>query len=221
MIKAVLFDLDGVIVSTDEYHYQAWKMIADKCGIYFDRQINNRLRGVSRMASLDIVLEKSDRSYSEEEKVQLATEKNDRYRELLNSLTPEHKEEGFDELLTYIKEKGIRTAVASSSKNTRTILEKIGLINSFDEIVDGNMISRSKPDPEVFLKAADLLGEDPRNCLVVEDAIAGVQAGKAAGMITVGIKDAAASEYSDHPVTSLTEIIQVIETLNRERNQNE
>ena len=214
MIKAVIFDLDGVIVSTDEYHYRAWKLMADKEGIYFDKQINNRLRGVSRMASLEIILERAEKAYSDEEKLAMATEKNEKYRELLNELKPEDRDPDFDELHAYLKENGILTAVGSSSKNTMMILEKIGLDKHFDAVADGTMITHSKPDPEVFLKAAELLDIDPACCVVVEDAVAGVEAGKKAGMTTIGIKDAYGSEYADHSASSLKEIINIIEELN-------
>ena len=217
MIKAVIFDLDGVIVSTDECHYEAWKMIADKCGIYFDKEINNRLRGVSRMKSLEIILERADREYSEEEKLELTDLKNSEYRDLLNKLTPDDIEDGFRELYDHLKKEGILMGVGSSSKNTRFILEKIGLLNAFDGIVDGTMIADSKPHPEVFAKAGELLGVKPEECLVVEDAVAGVESGKAAGMHTVGIKDASMSEYSDYPIKSLPEIIGIVKKLN-ERN---
>lgn len=217
MIKAVLFDLDGVIVSTDEYHYRAWKAIADECGIYFDRTINNRLRGVSRRASLEIILENADRVYSEAEKDVLTDRKNDLYRKLLDSLKPEDRDPGFDALYACLKREGIRCAVASSSRNTVAILSKLGLPDCFDAIADGNMITRSKPDPEVFLKAAALLGEEPAHCLVVEDAVAGVKAGKAAGMTTAGIHDAAASPFSDFPLSALKDVIQVIHSVNQER----
>lgn len=213
MIKAVIFDLDGVIVSTDEYHYQAWKTIADECGIPFDREINNRLRGVSRRASLEIILEKADRPYSEEEILALTERKNNLYKTLLNNLTPEDRDPDFDAVDAYLRSHGIRTAIGSSSRNTRTILEKIGLLDRFDAIADGNVITRSKPDPEVFLKAAEFLGEAPEHCLVVEDAVSGVQAGKAAGMTTAGINDASGSPFCDHPLRTLRNVIDVIETI--------
>ena len=217
MIKAVVFDLDGVIVSTDEYHYKAWKAIADECGIYFDRTINNRLRGVSRRASLEVILEKADRVYSEAEKDALTDRKNEIYKKLLEGLTPEERDPGFDALYAFLKKEGIRTAIGSGSRNTMNILTKIGLADCFDAVADGTMITKSKPDPEVFLKAAELLGEAPEHCLVVEDAAAGVQAGKAAGMMTAGIQDAASSSYSDFPLNTLQDVIQVIQSVNRER----
>ena len=218
MIKAVIFDLDGVIVSTDEFHYRAWKAIADECGIYFDRIINNRLRGVSRRASLEIILERADRPYSDEEIFELTERKNNLYKESLNDLTPEDRDPEIDTVGAYLKSHGIRTAIGSSSRNTRTILEKIGLLDRFDAIADGNVITHSKPDPEVFLKAAQFLGESPENCLVIEDAVAGVQAGKAAGMLTAGIHDAADSAFSDYSLHTLKDIITVIESINKKGN---
>ena len=195
MIKAVLFDLDGVIVSTDGCHYRAWKRMADEEGIYFDEKINDRLRGVSRMASLEIVLERASRSYTEEEKVALAARKNDYYRDLIRELTPSDILPGAMENLNELKENGILVAVGSSSKNTPLILRRIGLDAFFDAVSDGNNISRSKPDPEVFLKAAQMLGTDPADCLVVEDADAGIEAGRRGGMKTLSVKGAKGADY--------------------------
>ena len=195
MIKAVLFDLDGVIVSTDRCHYRAWKRMADEEGIYFDEKINDRLRGVSRMASLEIVLERASRSYTEEEKVALAARKNDYYRDLIRELTPSDILPGAMENLNELKENGILVAVGSSSKNTPLILRRIGLDAFFDAVSDGNNISRSKPDPEVFLKAAQMLGTDPADCLVVEDADAGIEAGRRGGMKTLSVKGAVGADY--------------------------
>lgn len=195
MIKAVLFDLDGVIVSTDGCHYRAWKRMADEEGIYFDEKINDRLRGVSRMASLEIVLERASRSYTEEEKVALAARKNDYYRDLIRELTPSDILPGAMENLNELKENGILVAVGSSSKNTPLILRRIGLDAFFDAVSDGNNISRSKPDPEVFLKAAQMLGTDPADCLVVEDADAGIEAGRRGGMKTLSVKGAVGADY--------------------------
>ncbi|MBR4335894.1 MAG: beta-phosphoglucomutase [Clostridia bacterium] len=195
MIKAVLFDLDGVIVSTDGCHYRAWKRMADEEGIYFDEKINDRLRGVSRMASLEIVLERASRSYTEEEKVALAARKNDYYRDLIRELTPSDILPGAMENLYELKENGILVAVGSSSKNTPLILRRIGLDAFFDAVSDGNNISRSKPDPEVFLKAAEMLGTDPADCLVVEDADAGIEAGRRGGMKTLSVKGAKGADY--------------------------
>ncbi len=195
MIKAVLFDLDGVIVSTDRCHYRAWKRMADEEGIFFDEKINDRLRGVSRMASLEIVLERSPRAYTEEEKAALAARKNDYYKDLIRELTPADILPGAMENLNELKENGILVAVGSSSKNTPLILRQIGLDAFFDAVSDGNNISHSKPDPEVFLKAAEMLGVEPADCLVVEDADAGIEAGRRGGMKTLSVKGAVGADY--------------------------
>ena len=195
MIKAVIFDLDGVIVSTDDCHYRAWKKMADEEGIYFDREINNRLRGVSRMTSLDIVLERADKEYSESEKLALAERKNNYYKELICELTPNDILPGAMETLEKLKENGIKIAIGSSSKNTPIILKQIGLDNFFDAVSDGNIITHSKPDPEVFLKAAEMLKIAPEDCMIVEDADAGIEAGKRAGMKTLSVQGAKGADF--------------------------
>ncbi|PGV53810.1 beta-phosphoglucomutase [Bacillus sp. AFS037270] len=205
-ISAVIFDLDGVIVSTDEYHYEAWKQISDQEQIYFDREINERLRGVSRMESLDIILSHSDKTYSETEKHLLAQRKNDIYCELLNNLSPNDILPGVINLLLGLKARDIRIAIGSSSKNTPFILSQIGLTTNFDAIADGNSIKNSKPDPEVFLLAAKMLGVEPEECAVIEDAQAGIDAAKAAGMKAVGIGSAAKCLNADLKLTDLTNI---------------
>lgn len=194
-IKAVIFDLDGVIVTTDDCHYEAWKRMADEEGIYFDRQINERLRGVSRMASLDIVLERAEKVYSEDEKNEMAQRKNNYYVELIKQLTPEAILPGVVNNLKNLKEAGIKIAIGSSSKNTPIILKQIGLNTTFDAVSDGNNITKSKPDPEVFLKAADMLGMAYKDCMIVEDADAGIEAGKAAGMVTLAVNNAQGGDY--------------------------
>ena len=193
-IKAVIFDLDGVIVSTDEYHYLAWKMIADQQSILFNREINENLRGVSRMESLEIILRNSSKQYSAFEKEGLAFAKNERYKELLNQVNPGDILVGVMSLLKALKERNIKTAIGSSSRNAVLILEKIGLKNAFDAIADGNDIKKSKPDPEVFLLAAQKLGVLPAECIVVEDAYAGIDAAIAAGMVNIGVGFAASYE---------------------------
>ena len=195
-IEAVIFDLDGVIVSTDECHYRAWKKTADEEGIYFDRKINDRLRGVSRMDSLEIVLERAERLYTDEEKVELAERKNNYYKEYINKLTKDDILSGVNENLAELKAKGIKVAIGSLSKNTPDILKYIGLDNYFDAVSDGNNITKSKPDPEVFLKAADMLGVPYEKCLVVEDADSGIEAGKRAGMYTLAVNNAKGADYS-------------------------
>lgn len=190
-MKAFIFDLDGVIVSTDELHYEAWKQTADSEGIFFNREINERLRGVSRMESLDIILERANREYSQEEKAQLAESKNRIYRELLKKLTPSDRLDGVTETLEELRARGYKLAIGSSSKNAPIILEKIGYKDYFDAISDGNNISKSKPDPEVFLCAADMLGLKPEECFVVEDAEAGIRAAVLGGFVPLGIGGAA------------------------------
>lgn len=195
-IEAVIFDLDGVIVSTDECHYRAWKKTADEEGIYFDRKINDRLRGVSRIDSLEIVLERAERLYTDEEKVELAERKNNYYKEYIKKLTKDDILNGVNENLAELKANGIKVAIGSSSKNTPDILKYIGLDNYFDAVSDGNNITKSKPDPEVFLKAADMLGVPYEKCLVVEDADSGIEAGKRAGMYTLAVNNAKGADYS-------------------------
>ncbi len=190
-IRAVIFDLDGVIVSTDEYHYQAWLRLAYEEGLPFDRETNELLRGVSRMESLDIILRTSNTVWSDDEKKQLAERKNGYYRELLAELSPTHILPGVLSLLEGLKSQGIQTAIGSSSKNAKTILTKIHLLDQFAVITDGTDIKNSKPDPEVFLLAAKRLGLKPAECLVVEDAEAGIDAAIAAGMKTIGVGSAA------------------------------
>ena len=210
MIKAVIFDLDGVICFTDEYHYQAWKKLSDRLGIYFDREINNRLRGVSRMASLDIILERAEREYSEEEKLAFATEKNETYRALLANMSPADLSDEVRGTLCELKRRGYPMSIGSSSKNTKFILERIGLSGFFDAVSDGTNITRSKPDPEVFLKAAEFLGVEPENCLVVEDAVAGIQAAKAGGMYAAGIGEAMRYSETDYPINTFSELLDIL-----------
>lgn len=188
--QGIIFDLDGVICSTDEYHYQAWKALANRLGIPFDRQINNRLRGVSRMESLEIILEKSETAYTAEEKSALAEEKNVTYRALLHGMSPADLSDEVKATLLTLRQKGLKLAIGSSSRNTPFILERIGLADFFDAVADGNCITHSKPHPEVFLTAADMLGLSPADCLVVEDAHAGVEAAAAGGFDCAAMGDA-------------------------------
>lgn len=208
--SAAIFDLDGVICFTDKYHYQAWKAMADEEGIYFDEKINNRLRGVSRMESLEIILEMADKKYSESEKLEMATRKNEKYKELLNQMSPADLPEDVAFALKKLKEGGIKLAIGSSSKNAKTILTQIGIINEFDKISDGNNITNSKPDPEVFLKAAEMLGLNPKECLVVEDAKAGIEAAAAGGFDSAGIGEAALDELTTHPIQKISDLLEIM-----------
>lgn len=186
-IKAVIFDLDGVLVSTDKLHFIAWNKIANEEGIYFDKYINEKLRGVSRLESLNIILKNSNKEFNETEKMNLMTKKNNYYIELLSNLTYKDILPGALKIIKDLKENNIKIAVGSSSKNANIILEKIKLKDKFDAIVDGNEIKYSKPNPEVFLLAAQKLNINPINCLVIEDADAGIQAAISANMKTIGI----------------------------------
>ena len=202
----VIFDLDGVIVSTDNCHYLAWKRMADEEGIEFNRKVNERLRGVSRMESLAIILERAEKEYSDEEKQALAARKNGYYVELIGSLTENDILPGALDTLKLLKKKGVKTAIGSSSRNTPIILRQIGLSDAFDAVADGNAIRNSKPDPEVFLLAAKLLNLSPANCLVVEDADAGVQAALDGGMRVLGVGSAAANPQATFTAENLAKV---------------
>jgi beta-phosphoglucomutase len=208
-MKALVFDLDGVLVFTDKFHYEAWKKTADKLGVYFDETINNRLRGVSRAGSLEIILERYNSELSPAEKEALMEEKNNAYRQLLDAMTPIDVSDEVRSTLGNLRQRGFKLAIGSSSKNARFILEKVELSGAFDAVSDGNNITRSKPDPEVFLKAASLLGEAPYDCAVIEDAVAGIDAAKAAGMTAIGIGDAAGYAKADYNIHSLKELLEI------------
>lgn len=208
--QGVIFDLDGVICHTDQYHFKAWKMLADRLGIYFDEKINHRLRGVSRMESLEIILEHYDGECTQQEKLAYAQEKNGSYQKLLQQMTPDDLCPGVMETLETLRGLGIRLAIGSSSKNAQMILEKLGLDGFFDTVTDGNHITRSKPDGEVFAKAAAGLGLAPESCLVVEDAKAGLLAAKDAGMDSAGIADAAASPLATYRLEQIGDLLRIV-----------
>ncbi len=205
---AVIFDLDGVLVFTDKYHFLAWREIAKELSIDFTEEDNNRLRGVSRRESLDIILEKYEGPSLSEEKIQdILERKNNLYREYLKEMSPSDVTKEVRDTLKTLRERGVRLAVGSSSKNTSFILEKTDLTDCFDAVADGTMITRSKPDPEVFLKAAEFLGMDPKDCLVIEDADAGIEAAKAAGMHQAAIGAARDSHNSEFEIESISDIL--------------
>jgi beta-phosphoglucomutase len=189
-IKAVLFDLDGVLVDTARFHYVAWKELADREGIYFDEQINERLKGVSRSESLAILLEQAGREYSAEEQLAMMTSKNKRYLEWVETLTPGDCLPGVPALLAGLREAKLKTAICSASKSAVLIARKLRIEDCFDVILGGADVTRSKPDPEVFLLAAKRLGIEPGFCLVIEDAYAGIEAAKRAGMRSFGVGEA-------------------------------
>lgn len=209
--KAIIFDLDGVICFTDKFHYQAWKMLADRLGIYFDEKINNRLRGVSRMASLEIILERASKKYTQEEKEAFAAEKNVTYRELLKNMSTADLSDEVKNTLVELRGRGYKLAIGSSSKNTKFILGQIGLDGFFDAIADGTDITHSKPDPEVFLTAASKLGAVPEDCAVVEDAKSGIQAAKAAGMTALALfGDAKGCGLEDYDLASFSDLLNIL-----------
>ena len=186
-IKACLFDLDGVIVDTAKYHFIAWRELAEELGFEFTEEDNERLKGVSRMASLDILLEVGGITFPEEMKEQLAKEKNERYVSYIIKMTPDEILPGVIDFLKEIRNAGIKTAIGSASKNTPIILERLELTSYFDAVIDGNKVSKAKPDPEVFLKGAEALGVLPSECVVFEDAAAGIEAAINGGMKCIGI----------------------------------
>jgi beta-phosphoglucomutase len=208
--QAIIFDLDGVICHTDNYHYLAWKQIADELQIPFNRKINDRMRGIDRMASLNVLLEGSNRTFSDEQKKQFADRKNGIYRDLLKNLSQEGLDADVKKTLDRVREAGLKLAIGSSSKNTNLILGLLGLSTFFDAVVDGNHITHSKPDPEVFLKAAEQLSVKPKSCLVVEDAKSGLLAAKAAGMDSAGIGEAGTLGMADYALENITDLLKII-----------
>ncbi|MCR2822223.1 beta-phosphoglucomutase [Lederbergia panacisoli] len=187
--KCAIFDLDGVLVDTARYHYLAWKELAEKLGFEFTIEHNEMLKGVSRMTSLDILLEVGNLkdAFTEEEKVKMATEKNNRYVEYISNIDESEILDGALSLLQELKQKGIKVALGSASKNAQIILKNVGIEEYFDVIVDGNSVSKAKPDPEVFTLGAETLGISYDECVVFEDSQAGLEAAKIAGMLAIGV----------------------------------
>lgn len=204
MIKAVIFDLDGVLVTTDSMHYEAWKKLGEEIGITnFTKEDNIRQRGISRMASLEILLEKTDKKYTDAEKEELAERKNAYYKEMLETLSEKDVLSGAKEFLVYLKEQGIKTAVGSASKNAPVILEKTGLLPFLDAVACGLDVTKSKPDPQVFLVAANKLDTAPKECMVFEDADAGIEAAKRGGMYAFAVGAARYNKNADMSAESL------------------
>ena len=208
--KGVIFDLDGVICSTDQYHYQAWKKLADKIGVYFDKSINERLRGVSREDSLDILLENAKNKYSQDEKKEFLEIKNEYYKTFLKMMTTNQLDQEVKRTLDMLKDKNIKLAIGSSSKNACFILLKLGLDTYFDAISDGTNIVNSKPNPEVFIKAANMLALEPKDCLVVEDAMAGVEAALAGRFDCAGIHIAKNHSAVTYQLEEFSDILKYI-----------
>lgn len=212
MIKGIIFDLDGVIVHTDRYHFAAWKQLAHELGYTLEEDVNRRLRGVSRMDSLNIVLENYKGAVlPDREKEALADRKNEIYQNYLERMTPAEVSDNVRTTLAELRRRGYKIALGSSSKNAGIILKKTDLEKAFDAISDGNNIARSKPDPEVFLKAAEFLGLSPEECIVVEDAYAGIDAAKAGNMQAVGIGEAYCYERADYRIKEFTELLSILQ----------
>lgn len=205
LIKACIFDLDGVIVDTARYHYLAWKRLAKELGIDLTLEDNERLKGVSRMRSMEIILEIGGISISEHEKERLANKKNTWFVDYIERMAPEEIFPGVKLLIKDMRELGIKTALASSSKNAKTVIQLLHIRNEFDVVVDGTMITHTKPHPEIFLLAADRLGVEPEACLVFEDAEAGVEAALAAGMKCVGVGSPAMLKEANRIVSTTSE----------------
>jgi beta-phosphoglucomutase len=211
-IKACLFDLDGVIVDTAKYHFLAWKRLASELGFDFTEEDNERLKGISRMDSLEILLEVGGLTLDENVKMELAEKKNNWYCEFIKKMTPDEILQGAKEFLKLLRKNEIKIALGSASKNSMTILTNLGLVNHFDVIVDGTRITKAKPNPEVFLLGAKELGIKPDECVVFEDAKAGIEAAINAGMYSVGIGDPKVLDKANVVVSSMKEM--TLEKLN-------
>ena len=204
--KACIFDLDGVIVDTVPAHFTAWKSIAEELGINFTKEDNEQLKGVSRIKSMKKILELGKVSMTNEEIEVLTTRKNERYVEIISKMTPADILPGVEDFLQQLERHNIPKAIGSASRNTPTILKCVGLTGRFDCIVDGNTVSNSKPDPEVFLKGAEGLGVEPQDCVVFEDAISGVKAAKAGGMKCIGVGKPEILKHADMIIPDMTEM---------------
>lgn len=206
-MKGAIFDLDGVIVDTAKYHYLAWKELADELGFFFKESDNERLKGVSRMRSLEILLEVGGITASESEKREMAESKNARYIKLLDDLDKRELLEGAEDYLKKLRSEGVLISLGSASKNAPLILEKLGIADLFDAIVDGNSVSKAKPDPEVFLKAAQMLNLSPVECCVFEDSQAGIEAARKAGCSVIAVDKGDVLKCADKYVKCLGDLL--------------
>jgi beta-phosphoglucomutase len=202
-LQAVIFDLDGVLTDTAHYHFVAWRELAQSLGVPFDAAFNERLKGIDRMGSLDLILARSPRRFSDDEREALAERKNERYKQLIAEMSAEQLLPGALQALRAVRVAGLKTGLASVSKNAAAVLKSLGIAEHFDCVVDANLIRRGKPDPEIFLSAAEQLGVPPAACLGIEDSVAGVQAIKAAGMRALGVGDPAVLHEADEVIPSL------------------
>jgi beta-phosphoglucomutase len=206
IIKACIFDLDGVIVDTAIYHYKAWKRLANELGFDISEEDNEKLKGVSRVRSLELILQWGGVTKTKAEQEELAAIKNAWYVEMISHMTPHEILPGAKEFLETCRQAGLKTALGSASKNSMTILDKIKLAGLFDAVIDGNQVSKPKPDPEVFLKGAEALNIPPADCVVFEDAIAGIEAAINGGMKAVGIGSPEILTKADLVVSGLNEM---------------
>ncbi|GGX27574.1 beta-phosphoglucomutase [Aquimarina muelleri] len=206
MKKGFIFDLDGVIVDTAKYHFLAWQNLANSLGISFTHEQNEQLKGVSRVRSLEKILEWGNVSISQEKFTQLMSEKNEEYLKYISKMDTKEILPDVPKVLEYLQAKRQLIALGSASKNARAILEKVKLYNRFHTIVDGTNVSKAKPDPEVFLIGAKQLGVSPKNCIVFEDSVAGVQAANTVDMISIGIGDKNILHEADYVFKDFTEI---------------
>lgn len=207
MLKACIFDLDGVVVDTAKYHYLAWKRLANDFGFDFDEHQNEKLKGVSRMKSLELILQWANVQISDEEKIAAAQRKNDWYIEYVSNMTPDEILPGVVDFLNEAKEENLRIGLGSASRNSYLCLDKIGLLHYFDVIVDGNKVETAKPDPDVFITAARELGFTPHECVVFEDALVGIEAANTGGFFSVGVGD-------EHVLTNADMVIATFENFN-------
>lgn len=206
MIKACIFDLDGVVVDTAKYHFIAWRELAKEMGFEFTLEDNERLKGVSRMTSLEILLEIGNISLNNEEKLKLAEKKNNEYLEYIYKMTPDEILPGVKEFIITLRNKGVKIALGSASKNAKLILDRLGITELFDALVDGNMVSNAKPDPQVFTLGAELLKVENEACIVFEDAVAGLQAAHNANMKCVGVGNKETLVEADWNIEGFTNI---------------
>ncbi|PRY83152.1 beta-phosphoglucomutase [Alkalibacterium olivapovliticus] len=208
MIKGLIFDLDGVITDTAEFHYLAWKSLAQKIGIEIDREFNEQLKGISRMESLDLILKhgNKEQDFTEEEKEALATQKNDEYKESIKEITPEDLLPGIEKLLKEAKERNLGMVLASASKNGPAIMDNLQITDLFDGIVDPASLKAGKPDPEIFVRGAEMLGLDPSECVGLEDAEAGIEAINGAHMFSVGVGSKEAMKEADYAVEDTSQL---------------
>ena len=215
-MKGIIFDLDGVICSTDRFHFDAWRTVMERVGITVGEDANSRIRGVSRMEGLNRILGDRVSDFSQEQKEELAREKNELYITLLDKMSEKDVAPEVLDTLHCLRKKGLKMAIGSSSKNAKIVLKKIGLGDFFDAVSDGNGIQKAKPDPEVFLRAAAMIGLAPSQCLVVEDAFTGIDAAQRGGFMSAGIGDAARYAKADYRLDRFSDLIGIAESRKEE-----